>query len=164
MIMDAKQQILELIERDSTLTTAEIAAMLCIPEEQVRTTIAQMEEDRTIVAYRAVVNWSKTDRPMVTALIELKVSPQRGHGFEKIAERISKYPEVRNVFLMSGSFDIAAFVEGKDITSIAEFVWEKLAIMEGVVSTATHFVLKKYKEDGVELLPEPVDERGFNLI
>ena len=85
MIMDAKQQILELIERDSTLTTAEIAAMLCIPEEQVRTTIAQMEEDRTIVAYRAVVNWSKTDRPTVTALIELKVSPQRGHGFEKIA-------------------------------------------------------------------------------
>lgn len=164
MTTDKKQQILELIEQDSTLTAAAIAAMLCLSEEEVRTAITQLEEDHTIVAYRAVVNWSKTERPTVTALIELKVSPQRGHGFEKIAERISKYPEVRNVFLMSGSFDIAAFVEGKDITSIAEFVWEKLAVMEGVVATATHFVLKKYKEDGVELLPEPLDERGFNLI
>ncbi len=162
--MAVEQKILEILEKDSSITAAQIAVMLDLPLIQVQEIIDRLEEDNTIVAYKAVVNWEKTEKQAVTAFIEIKASPQHGAGFEKIAERISKYPEVQSVFLMSGSYDIAVIMEGKTLADVSNFVWERLAVMESVVSTATHFVLKKYKEDGVALFPEPADERGFSFI
>ena len=161
---DKHQQILELLEKDSTLQADQLAAMLDMTLEEVRADIAALEKNGTIVGYKAVVNWDNEPKKNVTALIEVKIAPQQGYGYEKVAERVSRYPQVQSVLLMSGGFDLAVQVEEKSLDDIAHFVWEKLARTDGVVSTATHFVLMKYKEDGISLFPEPEDDRVKDIL
>lgn len=142
-------KILAILENDATATDEQIAVMLGEDITKVKETINQYKENKTILGYKTIIDWEKTDRELVSAIIELKVTPQRGEGFDKVAERIYQYSEVTSVYLMSGGFDITVVVEGKSMKEVALFVAEKLAPMECVVGTATHFVLKKYKIDGV---------------
>lgn len=153
------EKILELLERDCTLSADQIAVMLDMPKEEVDSAIAGYKEDKTILGYKTLINWEKTDKESVDALIELKVTPQHGEGFDRIAQRIYNYPEVKSVYLMSGGFDITVIVEGASMKEVALFVANRLAPMDAVISTATHFVLKKYKQDGVIFEQESTDER-----
>lgn len=143
------QEILELLERNDRLTAAEIAIMLGMSEEEVKAKIAELEADKVIINYRAMVNWERAGVEKVNALIEVKVIPQRDVGFDEIAERIYSFPEVKSVFLMSGAYDLMVLVEGTTMKEVALFVSQKLATIYNVQSTATHFVLKKYKLEGV---------------
>lgn len=153
-------KLLTLLENDSTLTAKELAVMLDKEEGDIKKAIEAYEEDGVILGYKTIVDWDKTDREYVSALIELKVVPERMGGFDKIAEKIYNYPEVQSVYLMSGGFDLALIIEGKTLREVATFVAQKLAPIENVTATATHFVLKKYKDKGVIYdLPEK-DERG----
>ena len=142
-------KILAILENDATATEEQIAVMLGEDINTVKNKINQYKENKTILGYKTIIDWEKTDRELVSAIIELKVTPQRGEGFDKVAERIYQYSEVTSVYLMSGGYDITVTVEGKSMKEVALFVAEKLAPMDCVVSTATHFVLKKYKIDGV---------------
>lgn len=152
-------RILELIENNADLTAKDIATMLEADIKEVEAALEQYKAEGIIVGKRTVINWQKTSREYVTAMIELKVSPQFGKGFDEIAERCYQYDQVKNVFLMSGGYDLALTVEGKTLTDVALFVSEKLAPMDQVLSTATHFVLRKYKEDGILLGGKAEDER-----
>lgn len=153
-------KLLTLLENDSTLTAKELAVMLDKEEGDIKKAIEAYENDGVILGYKTLVDWDKTDREYVSALIELKVVPERMGGFDKIAEKIYNYPEVQSVYLMSGGFDLALIIEGKTLREVATFVAQKLAPIENVTATATHFVLKKYKDKGVIYdLPEK-DERG----
>jgi len=155
-----EEKILRLLEQDSTLAHTQIAIMLNITIEEVEAEIAKMFEKGILLKYKALINWEKTDIELVMAQIELRVTPQRGEGFDKVAERIYQYPEVKNVYLMSGGYDISVMIEGRTMKEVALFVAEKLAPMEFVVSTKTHFVLKKYKEEGVIFEEQSKDERS----
>ena len=155
------EKILSLLENNSKLTNSQIAVMLNIEEKEVAAKVSEYEENGTILAYKTIVDWDKTKRESVTALIEIKVIPQMGKGFDKVARRICQYDEVRSLFLMSGGFDLAVIIEGRTMKEVALFVAEKLAVLEGVTSTATHFVLKKYKDKGVEYKIAEKDERGY---
>jgi len=141
--------ILKLLENDAKMTAGQIASSLGISEETVSKEIAALEEADVIAGYKTLIDWEKLGDTSVTALIEVKVIPQRGLGFERIAERISQYDEVESVYLMSGGFDIAVTVSGKSLREVACFVSDKLAPLEYVTSTATHFVLKKFKDKGI---------------
>ncbi|MBE7025772.1 MAG: Lrp/AsnC family transcriptional regulator [Ruminococcaceae bacterium] len=153
-------QILQILEKNSHITPAQIAVMLGRDVDDVKKEIAMLEEEGVIVGYKTLVDWDKTESERVTAFIELRVTPQRGEGFDKIAERIYQYEQVKTVWLMSGSFDIGLICEGKTMKEVALFVAEKLAPMPSVVSTGTHFVLKTYKDSGV-VYDKPVrDERS----
>ncbi|WP_455715705.1 Lrp/AsnC family transcriptional regulator [Anaerosporobacter sp.] len=154
-----RQKILKSIDKNSKLTSKELASMLGMTEEIVEAEIKAMEKESIICGYPTLINWDKTDSERVTALIEVKVTPQRGEGFDKIAERIYKFEEVESVYLMSGGFDLTVIIDGKSMREVANFVSSKLAPMDSVLSTATHFVLKKYKEHGIELDNKKVDER-----
>ncbi len=154
-----KNKILNIIGDNCKHTPAEIATMLAADESLVIAAIDELEEDKIILGYKAMINWEKIVSDNVVALIELKVTPQRGEGFDKIADRIYKYPQVDTVYLMSGGFDLTVIIKGKTMKEVAMFVAEKLAPMEAVISTATHFVLKKYKEQGVIFVGEEVDDR-----
>jgi len=143
------EKILKLLEQDKTRSNEKIARMLGITEEDVAAKIAELEREKVIVGYKTLINWDRTDKEVVDAFIELKVTPQRGEGFDKVAERIYKYPQVKTVYLMSGTHDIAVMIEGKTMKEVALFVAEKLAPMDNVISTSTSFVLKKYKQEGV---------------
>lgn len=154
-----KEKILAAIDKNSKLTVKDLAAMTGSTEEEVSTLIKEMEENTVICGYPTLINWDKTESEKVTALIEVKVTPQRGQGFDKIAERIYKFDEVEAVYLMSGGFDLTVIIEGKSMKEVASFVSSKLAPMEAVLSTATHFVLKKYKDHGLPLVHEKNDER-----
>lgn len=153
------KKILELLERDAKLTAEQVAVMLDRDPIAVAAQIKEFEEKHIIVGYKTVVNWENTDHEPVSAIIELKVTPQRGEGFDEVAKRIYQYEEVASVYLMSGGFDLTVIIEGKTMKEVALFVAEKLAPMEQVLSTATHFVLKKYKVDGVILNDKPEDTR-----
>ena len=118
-----------------------------------------MEKENVIVGYKTIVNWDKTDKDVVVALIELRITPQRGEGFDKVAERIYKYPQVKSLYLMSGAYDLAVTIEGKSMKEVALFVAQKLAPMDSIISTATHFVLKKYKEEGIVFEDDEKDTR-----
>lgn len=142
-------QILEILHEDSRRSPAVIATMLGIEEEQVKQAISDLEQDNVLVKYSAVVNWDKVDSNKVTALIEVQITPERGRGFDAIAERIYLYPEVKAVYLMSGGYDLLVEVEGKSLMEVAGFVSNKLSPIESVLSTKTHFILKKYKQDGI---------------
>ncbi|MBR6562319.1 MAG: Lrp/AsnC family transcriptional regulator [Clostridia bacterium] len=155
-----KERILAYLEKDARTTHADIATMLGISEQEVRDIIAECEADGTIMSYRTMVNWGKTGKTAVTALIELKTIPQRDKGFDSVAERICNFPEVKSVALMSGGFDLAITVECANMRDVAFFVAEKLATIEGVTATATHFELQKYKENGVVYGTEKTDKRG----
>ena len=154
-----RERILAVIEKNSRISTAELAEILGENEAAVAAEIAEMEEEHIICGYHTLINWDNTSEEKVQALIEVKVTPQRGMGFDKIAERIYQYSEVDSVFLMSGGYDFTVIIEGKTMRQVAQFVSDKLAPMESVLSTATHFVLKKYKDHGT-IISEPVqDER-----
>lgn len=151
---------LELLENDSTLTAEQLAVMIGGDVEEIKSLIRKYEKDGTIVGYKTLIDWDKTDREMVSALIELKVEPQIDRGFDEIAERICNYPEVESVYLMSGGFDIAVMIEGKTLREVAFFVAEKLSTIKAVTATATHFVLRKYKDKNTIYRRKEVDERG----
>ncbi|MCI9419786.1 MAG: Lrp/AsnC family transcriptional regulator [Eubacterium sp.] len=147
-----QEQILRNISKNARMTAEDLAAMLDSTPEEVNETIREMEKDGVICGYPALINWEKTDNEVVTALIEVKVTPQRGRGFDKVAERIYQFDEVASVYLMSGGFDLTVMIEGKSMKEVARFVTTKLAPMESIMSTATYFVLKKYKEHGLPLV------------
>ena len=153
------QEILELLEANGRLTPAEIAVMLGMNEAEVKEKIATLEADKVLINYRAMINWEKAGVEKVSALIEVKVIPQRDVGFDEIAERIYRFSEVKSVFLMSGAFDLTVLVEGTTMKEVALFVSQKLATIDNVQSTATHFVLKKYKLEGVILEDKEEIER-----
>ena len=140
------EQLLRLIEADCTLTHKQLAAMTGASEEKVDAEVKRLEENGTIVGYKAVVDWDKTEREAVTALIEVKVEPQLGDGFDRVAERIYQYDEVESVYLMSGAFDLTVIISGRTLKEVAQFVGERLSTLEDVTGTATHFILHKYKE------------------
>ncbi len=144
-----KSKVLDILCSDSRYTAAKIAVMLGIGEEQVKKIIGELEKEGVIVKYSAILNSEKIEEDSVEALIEVKVTPQRGRGFDSIAEEIYKFPEVKSLYLMSGGFDLAVFVTGKSLKEVAMFVSEKLSMAENVISTATHFILKKYKIEGI---------------
>ena len=145
-MQNIKTEILRMIRNNAKLTVRDIAVMLGKDEAEVTGLIREMEADQIICGYNTVINWDKTDDERVTALIEVKVQPQRGEGFDRVAERIYNYEEVTSLYLMSGGFDMTVFIEGKTMKEVAQFVSRKLSPMDGVLSTSTHFVLKKYKE------------------
>ncbi len=147
------KEILKILEEDARTTPKQIAAMTGKSEEEVKKVIQKAEDERVIVKYKTLVNWKKAGKEQVYALIELKITPQRDVGFDSIAERIYRFPQARNVYLVSGTYDLAVIALGKTMNEIAEFVTQKLAPIEGVYGTMTHFLLKKYKEDG-EILEE----------
>lgn len=152
-------EILEILDEDSRRTPEEIAVMVGADVDDVREAIEELENNKVIVKYNTIVNWDMTDREYVTALIEVKVTPQRDLGFDAIAERIYRFPEVKSVYLMSGDYDLTVMVEGRTMKEVAFFVAEKLSVIDSVLSTATHFVLKKYKIDGIILEEEEKDYR-----
>ena len=140
------KKLLKLLEEDCTLTTAQLASMAGMTEEEVEAARRKYEEDKIILGYKAIVDWDRTDREAVTALIEVKVTPQRGEGFDRVAERIYQYDEVESVYLMSGAFDLTVIISGRTLKEVAQFVGERLSTLEDVTGTATHFILHKYKE------------------
>ena len=144
-------QLLSLISENARMTTAQLAAMLNLPEAEVAEQISRYEKEGVIRGYKALINWDKVDKNKASALIELRVSPKRDSGFDEIAERIMQFDEVESVYLMSGGFDLAVMVHGKSMQEIAAFVMRRLATMDSVLSTATHFVLTRYKDGGVVL-------------
>jgi DNA-binding Lrp family transcriptional regulator len=146
---DKRNDILSLLEHNAKLTVEEIAVSLGVSEDDVRNEITNLEKERIICGYGAFINWERTDSEFLTALIEVKVTPSRGQGFNRIAERIYRFDEVQAVYLMSGGYDLAVIIEGKSLKEISHFVTDKLSPLESVLSTATHFVLKKYKDHGV---------------
>ena len=157
--MELAMRILESLDQNARLTAKELAVMLGEDEAKVAAEIRCLEEELVICGYPTLIDWDKTDKHQVTAMIEVKVTPQRGKGFDEIAERIYQFDEVEAVYLMSGGFDLTVMLRGSSLKSVAEFVSGKLAPMESVLSTATHFVLKKYKEHGIPLVTRQEDER-----
>ena len=152
--------LLRLLDQNARLTDAQLATMLNVSENEVRSRIAALEKSGALCAYKAVIDWEKTDRNRVTAIIELKVIPRPDVGFEEIAERISAFEEVESVYLMSGGYDLSVRVNGHSFQEIASFVSRRLATLDSVQSTATHFILRRYKENNVAFNPEEKDERG----
>lgn len=157
--MDLRKEILHVIEKNSRLTPAEIAVMVGHGEEEVRELIHQMEQEKVICGYHTLINWDKEEENLVTALIELRVTPQGGDGFNKIAEQIYQYPQVESLYLMSGAYDFLVQIRGRSIKDISLFVAENLASIDEVQSTATYFTLTKYKEQGVDFVKKKHDGR-----
>ncbi len=152
-------KLLSLLNQDARFTTKQLADMTGMSEEDVAAKIRQLEKDGVIIGYKTMINWEKTDKESVIAMIEIKTTPQKGMGFDEIAKRISKFSQVENVFLMSGNYDLSVIISGKTMKDIAFFVSEHLAPMEEVLSTSTSFVLKKYKEQGMEFDKKSRDTR-----
>ena len=143
-----REKILAIIEKNSRIDLKDLAALLGESEAAVANEIAEMEKENIICGYHTMINWDKTGIEKVTALIEVRVTPQRGQGFEDIAERIYKYPEVSNVYLMSGGYDLMVILEGKTLKEVSGFVTNKLSTLDTVLGTTMHFILKKYKDHG----------------
>ncbi|MCQ2538318.1 MAG: Lrp/AsnC family transcriptional regulator [Lachnospiraceae bacterium] len=149
-----REKILHAIARNSKISASDLALMLGVSEEEITSEIKKMEEEHIICGYPTLINWDFAADERVTAIIEVKVTPQRGRGFDQIAERIYRFDEVSALYLVSGNFDLAIVVEGKSMREVASFVSDKLAPLEAVLSTSTNFVLKKYKENGMPLVGE----------
>lgn len=154
-----REKILAVLEKNSRIDVGELAILLGESEVAVANEIADMEKEKIICGYHTLINWDKTGEEKVTALIEVKVTPQRGQGFDRIAERIYNFSEVNAVYLMSGGFDFTVIIEEKTMKEVAQFVSDKLAPLDAILSTATHFVLKKYKDHGTVLGETVHDER-----
>ena len=154
-----REELLSIIEKNSRIDLKELAILLGVEEIDVANEIQKLEEEGIICGYHTLINWDKTSIDKVSALIEVKVTPQRGQGFDKIAERIYNYPEVRAVYLISGGYDLLVTLEEKTLREIANFVSDKLSTLDSVLSTATHFVLKKYKDHGTVFDKKHKDER-----
>lgn len=161
----AMDQLLELLNQEGNLPASQIAVMLGEPEDAVKKQIAEYEKKGIIKGYNALINWEKSDVRRATALIELRVTPKKDTGYDEVANQLLVFPEVRSVYLMSGGYDLAVTVTAKSMSDIAMFVAKRLACIEGVLSTATHFILTRYKESGVIMNDddEEFDERGSNL-
>ena len=157
---DFTEKLLQILEENARLSNKDIAVMLSVSEQEVSDEIKLLEDSGVIKGYKAFIDRDKTDHQTVTALIELKIQPKYGNGFDDVAERISRLEEVESIYLMSGAFDLTVLVTDKSFHEVARFVAQRLSPLEGVVSTATHFILKKYKENGVFLTDEPRDDRG----
>ena len=149
-----KKQILDAIQKNGRYSTEDLAAMLATDEQTIKKEIKEMEDANVICGYPTLINWDQTDCELVTALIEVKVTPQRNMGFNKVAERLYRFEEVESVYLMSGGFDLTVVIQGKSMKEVARFVSEKLSTLESVNSTSTYFVLKKYKEHGLIMTDE----------
>lgn len=154
-----KEELLRVIEKNSRIDLKELAVMLGTTEIDVVNAMEEMEQKGIICGYHTLVNWEKTSIEKVTALIEVRVTPQRGQGFDSIAERIYNFPEVRSLYLLSGGFDLMVILEGKSLREVSSFVYDKLATLDTVLSTATHFILRKYKDHGTILKDKKEDER-----
>jgi DNA-binding Lrp family transcriptional regulator len=154
------EKLLSLLEKDARLTTEQLAAMLGKTSAEVESAKDAYEKEGVIKGYKALIDWDKAGRDSITALIEVKVTPQRDFGFEQVAERIEQFEEVSSVYLMSGGFDLLVMVEGASFKEVAMFVAERLAPLDNVLSTSTHFVLRRYKDKGVLFGAEQPDERG----
>ena len=154
-----REQILAIIEKNSRISVKELAVILGAEEIDVANELKALEEEGIICGYHTMIDWEKTDIEKVTALIEVRITPQRGQGFDKLAERIYKYPEVNSVYLISGGSDLLVSLEGKSLKQVSSFVSDKLSTLDGVLSTATHFVLKKYKDHGTILGKKYEDTR-----
>ena len=154
-----REQILTFLEKDSKIDLKALSVMLGTTEEVILNEVQKMEEEKVICAYHTLIDWDKTNVDKVTALIEVRVTPQRGQGFDNIAERIYNYPEVQSVYLISGGYDLMVILEGKTLKEVASFVSNKLSTLDTVISTATHFILKKYKDYGTILGKKDTDER-----
>ena len=162
--MEKDTKLLRLLEEDCTLTRPQLAAMADMPEEEVAAAVKRYEDEKVILGYKAIVDWNSTDRDAVTALIEVKVTPQREEGFDRIAERIYQYDEVESMYLMSGSYDLTVIISGRTLRQVAQFVGERLAPIQGVTGTATHFILKKYKEKHLVFRPQDPEEREYIFV
>ena len=154
-----REELLSLIEKNSKMSLKELAVLLGADELEIANEMEALEKEGVICGYHTLIDWDKTKSEKVTALIEVRVTPQIGQGFDKIAERIYKYPEVRSVYLISGGFDLLVTLEGKSLKEISAFVSDKLSTLDSVLSTATHFILKKYKDHGTILDKKHEDER-----
>jgi len=154
-----RQEILDILRKNSRISDEELAIMLDTDVESVKAVIKDMEDKGIITGYKTLIDWEKAEENVVTAYIEVRVTPQRGQGFDKVAERIYQYPQVTACSLMSGGFDLVVVVEGKTMKEVALFVAEKLATIDSVLSTSTHFVLKNYKDNGVIFSRARKDER-----
>lgn len=139
-------EVLRLLEQDGSLTAGQMAAMLGRQEQDVQAMIDECREKKILLGYSALIDWDKVATDFVTALIEVNISPQRGEGFDRIAERIYQYEEVESLYLMSGAFDLAVTIRAESLNAVAQFVFARLATIDGVTGTSTHFILKKYKE------------------
>ena len=154
-----KQSLLQLVDQDSLQSPENLARQLGVETAEIVVMLRELAEDKIIVKHRAIINWEKAGVDTVTAVIEVRITPQREVGFDAIAQRICRFPEVRNLYLLSGSYDLAVMVEGATLKEVAQFVSTKLATIDGVLSTTTHFILKKYKEEGVIIEDEETDHR-----
>lgn len=157
--MELKEKILKLLERDSRLSHQEISVLLGVEEALISKTIKELEDKQIICGYHTLVNWDKTDDTMVSAMIELRVNPQRGKGFDRIAEKIYNFPEVKAMYLISGGYDFLLELQKAPIREIANFVSSRLSVIEEVQSTATHVILKKYKDHNTLFIKEEGDQR-----
>lgn len=157
--MNMRTQILKYMEKNSKVDPSELAVLLGTNEVTVVNEIAKMEKENIICGYHTLINWEKAGTDSVTALIEVRVTPQRNRGFERIAERIYNYPEVNSVYLISGAYDLLVTIEGRTLMEISQFVSDKLSPIDEVISTATHFILKKYKDHGTIMNAKEKEER-----
>lgn len=154
-------KLLKLLNKNARYTISELAGMLGETEEKVAEDLKSLEDEGIVHGYKPIINWEKVDSVMVSAIIELKVTPKSGLGFEEVAERVMRYNEVESVYLMSGGYDLCVLVKGKTFQQVAMFVAKELSTIDSVVSTATHFVLRRYKEQDVSLYDGKIDDRGI---
>lgn len=154
-----REELLRIIEKNSRMNLKELAVILGVEEVDIVNELEALEHEGIICGYHTMINWEMTCIEKVNALIEVRITPQRGQGFDNIAERIYKYPEVNSVYLISGGYDLLVSLEGKSLKEVSNFVSDKLSTLDGVLSTATHFVLKKYKDHGTVLTKKYEDER-----
>ncbi|RUL48192.1 MULTISPECIES: Lrp/AsnC family transcriptional regulator [Lysinibacillus] len=159
-LTEKEMEIVEILEKDARIAVEDIAKMAGLSVDEVSATMKRLEDNKVIVKYISIVDWQKVEEhPGVRAMIDVKVTPKRGVGFDEIAERIYRFDEVNSVYLMSGTYDLSVIVEAKSMNEIANFVSQKLSTLDSVLSTTTHFILKKYKHDGIIFEPENKDKR-----
>ena len=159
MHQEMRHEILRYLEKNSRVNLQELAVLLGVDETLVANEIADMEKEKIICGYHTLIDWDKTGEEKVTALIEVRVTPQRNQGFDRIPERIYNYPEVFAVYLISGGYDLLVTLDGKSLKEVSRFVSEKLSPIDSVISTATYFILKKYKDHGTIMVPKKESER-----
>ncbi|GHV33585.1 AsnC family transcriptional regulator [Clostridia bacterium] len=157
-------KILKLLEKDARLSYADMAVMLGMSEKDVAAEVARLEREGVIVGYRAVIDWDKTNAESVTALIDVKITPQRDRGFDRVAERIYQFDEVESLYLMSGGYDLSVLITGRTLKEVALFVSQKLSALESVSGTATHFILKRYKDGGMIYERHDDEQEGIQLV
>lgn len=159
-LSDKEVEILEILEKNSALSKVDISKMMALSVDEITETIQKLEQENIIVQYTSVIDWSRVDgHEGVTAMIDVKVTPKRGVGFDEVAQRIYRFKEVQSVYLMSGAYDLSVIIEGRSMNEVARFVSEKLSTLESVISTTTHFILKKYKHDGTIFHRDDEDKR-----